>query len=360
MKPLIIYFYHNRPVKEAYNEWENGKHPGHILYGITEFDKYNVKSIFHKFSGKKNRLILALFNAKQIIGRKNKYDILYASHSLGLELVLLLKSIGMYNKPIVLWQHRIVHFNKKKSVNYFHKIFYRGVNKLLFFTPLHVRESVRTGNVSISKCSVIKWGPDIDFYDKIVKENGIKRSGVHISSGKENRDFTTLIRAFSQSVAKLDIYTPKTNGNINYIREFESFEKIPENISINLVSGIIPYELAIKVANSYTVVICCTEQNYTVGLTTLVEALALGKPIITSDNPYFEIDVDKHECGIKIPYGDIEGWKSAIEYLENNKERAFEMGINGRKLAEKEYNLQSFAKEIVKIFYDVIRTRHQK
>lgn len=349
MKPLSVYFYHNRPIQKAYDEWKEGKHPGHILYGVTEFPKYDIKPIFHIFRKGKNRLVQALVNAKEVFGKSRRCDMLYATHSLGLELILVLKALRLYNKPIVLWQHRVVHHSRKPAVNAMHKFFYRGVDKLLFFTPLHVDESVQTGIVSREKCVVIKWGPDLDFYDAIQK-NKNSNPDLYISTGKENRDFTTLIKAFSGLDARLEIYSPIANGNHSYHEELDVPEGTHKNIAIYIVEGIIPYELAVKVANSYAIVISCTNQKYSVGLTTLVEALALGKPVITSDNPYFDIDIEKNNCGIKVPYGDIQRWRSAIDFLEMHKEKAIEMGANARKLAEREYNLKLFSKDIVDIF----------
>lgn len=36
---MKIYYYHTRPIEEALGEWEKHLHPGHILYGLTHFNK---------------------------------------------------------------------------------------------------------------------------------------------------------------------------------------------------------------------------------------------------------------------------------------------------------------------------------
>lgn len=75
-------------------------------------------------------------------------------------------------------------------------------------------------------------------------------------------------------------------------------------------------------------------------------------PIICSRNPYFEIDIDKEKVGISIPYGDVEGWTNAINYLETHPEEAAEMGRNARKLAEERFNLEIFSKEIAESLFE--------
>ena len=143
----------------------------------------------------------------------------------------------------------------------------------------------------------------------------------------------------------------ETCGNINYKKLLEGIY-IPSNIQLHFTEGVIPYLLAQKVAGCRFIVICCLEFPYTVGLTTLVEALALGMPIICSRNPYFEIDIDKEKVGISIPYGDVEGWINAINYLETHPEEAAEMGRNARKLAEERFNLEIFSKEIAESLFE--------
>lgn len=114
----------------------------------------------------------------------------------------------------------------------------------------------------------------------------------------------------------------------------------------SLYRRVIPYELAKKVARKKAIVICCLDFPYTVGLTTLVEAYALGIPVVCSRNPNFEIDIDKEGIGIAVEYGDVEGWVKAIRYLSTHPEKAREMGENARKLGEKRFNLEIFSKEI--------------
>ena len=116
------------------------------------------------------------------------------------------------------------------------------------------------------------------------------------------------------------------------------------------------HKLAVEVCRSKVVVICCLNYPYTVGLTTLVEAFALGLPVICSRNPKFEMDIEEEEAGIYVDYNDIEGWKRAIHYLSTHPEEAQRMGANGRKLAEREFNLEHYSRELSEILADTVKT----
>ena len=114
--------------------------------------------------------------------------------------------------------------------------------------------------------------------------------------------------------------------------------------------------MATEVCRSRFVVICCQDFPYTVGLTTLVEAFALGLPVVCTRNPKFEMDIEKEGVGIYVDYNDVEGWKQAIRYLYTHPEEAQQMGANGRKQAEREYNLEHYSRELSQILTTTVKT----
>lgn len=42
---MKLYYYHTRPIISALEEWKDSKHPGHILYGLTHFEKLGIQTI---------------------------------------------------------------------------------------------------------------------------------------------------------------------------------------------------------------------------------------------------------------------------------------------------------------------------
>ena len=172
----------------------------------------------------------------------------------------------------------------------------------------------------------------------------MKPDGKHpsrfISTGKELRDYETLLEAFHKTGLPLTLYVQK-------IRQayFESLHP-QENIEIHYGSRLIPHEIALMVAQSQCVCICCQESNYTVGLTTVVEALALGLPILCTRNPQMPMDVEAEGCGFWLEPKDVEGWVEKLQYIVNHPEEAKAMGQRGRALAEQYYNVKQCGKEV--------------
>lgn len=202
------------------------------------------------------------------------------------------------------------------------------------------------------RLKLIHWGPDLPFYDHLLAEMPDRKPEGFISTGKENRDVDTLLQAFAATNEKLDLYIAVSCGNINYKKIIDPYA-LPDSIRIHYTDGVIPYELGKLVARKSCIVICCLDFPYTVGLTTLVEAFALGIPVICSRNPNFEIDIDKEGIGITVEYNDVQGWIDAIRYIADHPEEARRMGENARKLAEERFNLEIFSREIAESLLEI-------
>ena len=81
----------------------------------------------------------------------------------------------------------------------------------------------------------------------------------------------------------------------------------------------------------------------------MVEALALGLPMVCSRNPQIPIDFDREGCGISVEYGDVEGWQRATSYLASHPDEARRMGERGRQIAEERFNDRQCASEVAAV-----------
>lgn len=77
------------------------------------------------------------------------------------------------------------------------------------------------------------------------------------------------------------------------------------------------------------------------GTNKLFEYMEVGLPVICTDFLIWEEVVKKYDCGICVSPRDTAGIYEAINFLLQNKERAFQMGLNGRKAIEEKFNWSS-------------------
>lgn len=225
---------------------------------------------------------------------------------------------------------------------------------MFFFSDKIIQDSLSSVKACRERMHVVRWGADLKYYDALL--NGFdksSRSGF-ISTGKEMRDMPTLICAFNNTSAPLDIYSCKEYLGVNYESLFAGMN-VHDNIHVHFISGLAHAEMSQLVNNSQCVVICCFPTNYTVGLTTVVEALALGIPLICTKNVQMPMDIQQEHCGITVDPCDIDGWEKAVKYIADNPDVATEMGRHGRELAERMYNLDNCAKDVSVVLKTLIK-----
>lgn len=342
-----VYYYHLVPVSDSYSLWKKGEYPGHLLYGLTHLDKCGLEIVYDdiSFNPFKFRFRLMLYMLRKLLFSSKEYDIIYAVTFRGLELLIFLRALRLFKKPIAVWHHTAIVIPPNKLKRVLSSFFYKGIDKMFFFSEELMERSIKTGKVKRENADVVHWGPDLEYYTML--HNSVQKNIRFISTGAEHRDFLTLINAFNNPEvnASCEFYIRKSQKeSINkYFKEVE----LSSNIEIHFGDWS-SNECAHFVNEADVVVICCLNYPYTIGLTTLVEAWALGKAVIVTDNPTFPIDVEKEGVGIKIPYGDVDGWIQAINYLENNPDVVVAMGEKAKNLAQNFYNLNKLTEDIAK------------
>lgn len=71
------------------------------------------------------------------------------------------------------------------------------------------------------------------------------------------------------------------------------------------------------------------------GITVIFEAMAMGKPVISTRSLYYPFDIEKEGVGLYVDYNNAEELSNAIRFLHENPKTAIEMGQRGRDLVEK-------------------------
>ena len=371
---MKVYFYHTQNIQYCLRRMAEGEFPSHFLYGACHLADNGIDVVYHRSPKHElSRLKTALYTAWRVLTCREHYDALYATHYKGLELVVLLRVLGLFRKPIIVWHHQPIVKSKSRLRELLGRFFYKGFDRLIFFSQKLVDDSLKAPKADPRKLVVGHWGADLAFYDKIKAELNSEQSSLShhltispshpltpspshpltpspsfIATGKEQRDQPTLIEAFNRTGRHLILYigiNPNPNVPNPNLEAVERCEPA-DNIDVVKICGLLPYEIAREVAKADCVVICCHRTRYTAGLTTVVEALALGLPIICSRNPQIPVDFDRLGCGISVEYGDVEGWQRAVEYIATHPDEARLMGERGRALAEQMFNDERCAKEV--------------
>jgi glycosyltransferase involved in cell wall biosynthesis len=82
----------------------------------------------------------------------------------------------------------------------------------------------------------------------------------------------------------------------------------------------------------------------------LIEAAAMGRPIVSTDTPGCRDIVRHNENGILVQPRDVAGLAHALERVICDKELRLRMGVAGRRLAEQEFSLTKVIGETLAVY----------
>lgn len=281
--------------------------------------------------------------------RAAKFDLIFVPFMEFSFLIAMLKAFGLYRKPVISIAHFAYVPSKRNRLKRWKEqlvrwVYFSGTDKILHYNrPLYEKGKsyASTGNVSF----VDHWGIDVDFFREYVQAQEEPAQETYMyTTGGSARDFPTLIKAFRTLPTKLKITT---------VGHFEDDPDCPITPNIQIdnslpfglgSTGIIrkDYYHALAVA----IPLLQTKDPEPFGITVLMEALAMGKPVIVSDNPGYPFDVEEEGVGIKVPYGDVIAWREAVQYLQSHPEEARQMGQRGLKLMQEKYNYCLFCRGV--------------
>lgn len=315
------------------------------LYGMAQLTaNYKIEHISWKQFSLKGNIVNNLKMLKPC-------DVLFQTYFYAkpFYLISVLRKLSLFRKrKLIGISHTALRTRNNKWNNWMLKMVYNSFDKILFHSRQNMIESIEEGLIKSEKCEFLFWGEDLEYIDKNIN---ISQGNYFLSTGRECRDFPTLISVFSKTTnIPLQIYTNK----INYDNKYNFLEEEQgkyENILIKFVekSAETTHQLAQKAGGCLCIVIPLNKDDiyYCLGLTSVIEAMAMGKPIISTRNPYSPVDLEKEGIGFFVD--DEPSWSNAINYISNHPTEAKEMGRKARLLAEKLFNIERCANQIERI-----------
>jgi glycosyltransferase involved in cell wall biosynthesis len=203
---------------------------------------------------------------------------------------------------------------------------------------------------------------------------GAAPEGGICSVGWEARDYGTLVKAVSALPLRVHIAigaqglssSPMENDNSHsQPGNFESIagkfthplyqlwraevlrEGLPPNITIH--NQLSQRALRDLYSRSRFVVVPLHQADFDAGVTTICEAMAMGKAVIIT-RTRAQVDVVREGVhGLYVPPGDPRALRQAIEYLLQRPEEAARMGRAGRDLVEAQHTLDQYVRRVAEI-----------
>jgi glycosyltransferase involved in cell wall biosynthesis len=177
---------------------------------------------------------------------------------------------------------------------------------------------------------------------------GEREADMICSAGAEMRDYPTLLEALRGTDVRCHIATDhvRVDDRWGFGRRV-SAAAFAAAASRNVTVGRLPFtELRDQYAKSRFVVVPLRRTDTDNGVNVILEAMAMGKPVICS-RTQGQVDViQEGVTGLFVPVGDAGALRAAIVSLWNDPDRASAMGRAARAYVEQHHTLDKFCRDV--------------
>jgi glycosyltransferase involved in cell wall biosynthesis len=203
-----------------------------------------------------------------------------------------------------------------------------------------------------SHAKFLPWCVDLEMFDGKPSRESVK-SPFFLATGKTGRDYQTLIKGADSVEAELRIIGPKNQRisslppNVKWLDTTED----PPDQAIDYPTLREWYAQCIGVCIPLS-----GDADDTCGYTNMLEAMAMRKPVLMTRSGCLHIDPESGDFGRLISPKDSNGWKESMNELLHNDAKVQEYGMNGRMVAERDFTIERFDREVVQFLKDILST----
>jgi glycosyltransferase involved in cell wall biosynthesis len=195
--------------------------------------------------------------------------------------------------------------------------------------------------------AVVPYGVDTSFWSG--SSAGECRGSV-VSAGREHRDYQTLVSALPDgahlTIADHSVFTPRATR-----REPEAWPRTVKRVALDAPG------LRELYRRAEVVVVPVIESGMPAGITTLLEAMSMGKAVIVTETSELRGVVQHGETGLVVKPGDVAEMRAAIRSLMASPSTRQVFGSAARKVAVERYDVNVYAASLARQLTDVCSLR---
>jgi glycosyltransferase involved in cell wall biosynthesis len=209
----------------------------------------------------------------------------------------------------------------------------RAMSRLVLHSPRQLELAHTELGLTPSLVRLLPYGVDHVFWTP----REMPEEPLVVSAGREHRDFRTLAGACGGLEASVLIARGSLHSPTAICTEPDAW---PANFSIEHLAH---FSLREAYARAAVTVVPLLETDFQAGVTTLLEAMAMGKAVVVSDTAGLRGLVEDSVTALTVPPGDPWALRNAVvRLLANPRERA-RLGANARASVESNFALDAYA-----------------
>lgn len=316
-------------IHEMVDHYENSENG---LRGILKEDVFNESGYADFFlwkSGKGN----ILSQVKQLLKISKEYDLIYDQLNRCSIYLGMFKRLGTLKcKLLTILHHPPYDLQLKISDS----------DGYIFFNDDYKSLAEKICPKKKDRYYVNEWMPDTEWYDAIPNDGDFQTDAFFIDNGKSRRDRECLIKAAEMAKVRVDYAGTANDNGRGYAKAY----RVDLKDDIGMVERLRKYHAII--------VPVLKNDKYKIGplgITSFLDCVALGLPIIASDNVCFANNIMENNLGMIYETGNSESLNVAMKDLMDMKKyshfkKAIDEFRRGKTMNNYEENLKNIIKNL--------------
>jgi glycosyltransferase involved in cell wall biosynthesis len=263
----------------------------------------------------------------------------------GIPLGIALKAIGP-TRPHVVLGHHLTSRSKPWMLRWLR---HAGITRVLVHSRAQLKIAIEALGFTPSSAAFVPYYADARFW----RPQADRPESLIVSAGREHRDYATLAAAVKDLplqtvIAAGSLFSPAAPCRLPAV--------MPANISVGMRG---PRALRALYAQAEVVVVPLIPSDFQAGVTTILEAMAMAKPVVvTATDGQRDIVIDG-ETGVLVPAGDAPALKAELQRLLAHPADRRRLGANAREAVLARFDLPIYAAALYRHLVDVARADRQ-
>lgn len=339
-----VLFVNNYDMVKSRDSYKKGNSASHHQFGTNELietGEYVIDYMLITPKNHKNKILklaslLPLWF--KLYRKARNYDIVYGGADFTVDFLGILKQIKLFRPKLIAIFYHPPFTIRLKLERYDH---------LIFISRFAHQAMCEKFPQKANMLKFMQWGPDYKFYERLAPIRNYQKKYekiVFISNGKTRRDHETLVAAAQKSANHTIIVSDNQSIPSNYKEgEYTQIyvQEKPDDTKM------------VPLLNNCSILVIPTPPNEhplaAIGMTSFVDALALGMPIIAADNTAYRDIIIENNMGKVYKAGNVNDLANAMNYFKESPERIIECGEHSWLFGQKN-NINNFGQELRKLF----------
>lgn len=257
-------------------------------------------------------------------------DVLFSDgEHVGIPLGIALETIGP-KRPHVMLGHHLTSRSKPWMLRYLRHM---GITRVLVHSRAQQRIAVKELGFSEGSVAFVPYSADAGFWNP----QAVAEERLVVSAGREHRDYATLAAAVKDIpvrtvIAAGSLYSPDARCRLP--------DALPGNVSVGMRT---PVELRTLYAQAQVVVVPLIPSDFQAGVTTILEAMAMAKPVVVTATEGQRDIISDGETGLLVPPHDDRALRETLERLLADGAERRRLGANARDAVRMHFDVPVYA-----------------